>query len=185
MSQQKQVKDWITVNGQHIPIFEGESKSDAVNRAIAKSNEDKKNADIKRNKEESDRLNKREKKSNKLEDRLKGDDLLNAKDTIEELKANDAVIDDDGYVTVYHRTNEKSYNDILKTGVMRAKEDGIFFSTKKDGSQAEGFGDKVIQLKIPVEKFVIDDEFGDEAHLRIPLKNRNATLNISDYLKRK
>ena len=53
----KEVKDWITVNGQHVPIFEGESKNDAVNRAIAKINEDKKESDIKKNKEQADKLN--------------------------------------------------------------------------------------------------------------------------------
>ena len=33
---EKQVKSWITVNGKHIPIFEGESKEDAVKRATNK-----------------------------------------------------------------------------------------------------------------------------------------------------
>lgn len=51
---------WITVSGVHVPLFEGESKQDAINRAIAKHNEDKKEADIKRNqaeaKEAHDRL---------------------------------------------------------------------------------------------------------------------------------
>ena len=46
---QKKVVDWITVNGNHVPIFEGESKQDAVNRAIAKANEDKKQSDIAKN----------------------------------------------------------------------------------------------------------------------------------------
>lgn len=180
----KEVKDWITVNHKHVPIYEGESKQDAINRVVAKDNEDKKQSDIAKNKEQADKIAQVKKKPNKLEDRLKGDALLNAKDTIEELQANDADVDSDGYVTVYHRTNEKSYNDILKSGIMRAKEDGIFFSTKQNG-QAEGFGDKVLVLKIPVEKFVIDDEFGDEVHLRVPLKNRNATFSISEYLRRK
>lgn len=53
----KEVKDWITVNGKHIPLFEGESKQDAINRVIAKDNEDKKDSDINRNKKEADELN--------------------------------------------------------------------------------------------------------------------------------
>ena len=57
MMSEKQVKDWFTMNGKHIPIFEGESKQDAVNRSIAKDNEDKKQADIERNKKEADILN--------------------------------------------------------------------------------------------------------------------------------
>lgn len=36
---QKEVKQWITMNGKHIPIFEGESKADAVKRALGKSGE--------------------------------------------------------------------------------------------------------------------------------------------------
>lgn len=180
---QKEIRDWITVNGQHVPIFEGESKEDAVSRAVAKHNEDKKNADIKRNKEEADTLNKKAKKSNKLEDRLKGDDLLNAKDFIEELKANEATVDDDGYVTLYHHTTNDSAKSIQSSGIMKAKEDGIFFTTKKDSdSQAGGRGNAVLTFKIPVERLQIDDEFGDEVHVRIPMKSKNSSIDISKYL---
>lgn len=45
----KKITGWFTMNGKHIPIFEGESQKDATNRAIAKANEDKKNKDIARN----------------------------------------------------------------------------------------------------------------------------------------
>ena len=40
--QEKEIEQWITVNGIHIPIFDGESKSQAVNRYIAKKNEETK-----------------------------------------------------------------------------------------------------------------------------------------------
>ena len=49
--------DFITVNHQHIPIFEGESKQDAYNKAIAKYNEDTKQRQIAKNKEQADKLN--------------------------------------------------------------------------------------------------------------------------------
>lgn len=49
--------DWITINGRHIQIGSGESKQDAINRAIANSNEDKKKAQIAKNKEVADKLN--------------------------------------------------------------------------------------------------------------------------------
>ena len=49
---------WITVKGVHVPIFEGDSQEDAVNRAIAKYNEDKKQSDIAKNKKQADLLNK-------------------------------------------------------------------------------------------------------------------------------
>ena len=38
MAKQREVKQWITVNGKHVPIFEGESKADAVKRAVGKNN---------------------------------------------------------------------------------------------------------------------------------------------------
>ena len=47
---EKQAVGWFTVKGKHIPIFEGESKQDALNRVIAKNNESKKQKDIERNK---------------------------------------------------------------------------------------------------------------------------------------
>lgn len=54
---EKKVVDWFTSNGKHIPIYEGESKDDALNRSIALQNEDKKQADIKKNKEQAEKLN--------------------------------------------------------------------------------------------------------------------------------
>lgn len=70
----KEVKQWITVNGQHIPIYEGESKDDAVKRAIGKSqinikkNDDQKTKDIKRNETEKEIVNKQhEEKPAKLD----------------------------------------------------------------------------------------------------------------------
>ena len=53
----REVKQWITIDGQHIPIFEGQSKQDVVNSFIAKKNEDTKEKQIAKNKAESDRLN--------------------------------------------------------------------------------------------------------------------------------
>ena len=52
----KEPKDWITVNGRHIPIYDGESKQDAYNRAVAKHNEDVKSKQISRNKAQVDRI---------------------------------------------------------------------------------------------------------------------------------
>ena len=45
---------WITINGAHVPIYEGEGYKDAVNRAIAKNNSDKRARDIAENKRQSD-----------------------------------------------------------------------------------------------------------------------------------
>ena len=54
----KEIVDWITINGNHIPIFEGESKQDAYNRAVAKANEDKKTSDIEKHDKVAKELNK-------------------------------------------------------------------------------------------------------------------------------
>ena len=58
----KEVKQWITVNGQHVPIFEGQSKQDAIDKALkhqknVDKDEDKKEKQIQANKKEADRLN--------------------------------------------------------------------------------------------------------------------------------
>ena len=49
--------EWITVNGRHILIGDGESREDAINRAIAKKNEDIKEKQINQNKAQADKLN--------------------------------------------------------------------------------------------------------------------------------
>ena len=54
--------DWITVNGRHVPILDGEFKQDAFNRVIAKNNEDAKQRQIAENKKQADKLNASEKK---------------------------------------------------------------------------------------------------------------------------
>lgn len=120
-----------------------------------------------------------------LSDRLSGDDLLDAQDMINELRTNGANVDNDGYVTLYHHTTEQAAKQIEQSGIMTAKEDGVFFTTKADSeAQAGGRGGSVLKFNIPVEKLQIDDEFGDEVHVRIPLPSRNSRLNVSSYLRR-
>ena len=123
----------------------------------------------------------KESNDEKIENRLSGDDLLNAYDTIEEIRNVGGRVDENGYAYVYHNTSKDNAENIRKTGVMSAKEDGIFVSTKPDG-QSAGYGNETVSLKIPVEKLVLDDMFDDELHFRIPLKNKNDTLNVSNYL---
>lgn len=53
----REVSEWITVNGRHVPVFSGESKEDAFNRSVAKDAEDKKQREIAKNKEIADKLN--------------------------------------------------------------------------------------------------------------------------------
>ena len=54
---QKEPERWITVNGRHIPVYEGETKDQAVNRYIAKQNEETKEKQIAKHKEQADKLN--------------------------------------------------------------------------------------------------------------------------------
>lgn len=46
--------DWFTMNGKHIPIYEGESKEDAYSRAVAQHNEDIKNKQISENQKQAE-----------------------------------------------------------------------------------------------------------------------------------
>ena len=89
--------------------------------------------------------------ANNLNQRLSGDDLLNAIDKIEELKNLGAEIDDNGYVTLYHRTDRESAKKIKDTKKMTAKEDGVFFSTSENGTNNSGYGDSVVKVKMPIE----------------------------------
>ena len=125
-------------------------------------------------------LNENEKRP--LEQRVSGDKLLDAQDLIEELKTVNANIDDKGYITLYHRTSKENAESIYKNGKMSAKEDGIFFSTSKEGYNNSNYGDAIVEVKVPIEEVQLDDIFTDEASVRIPLKNRNAVYDVSKYL---
>lgn len=54
---QREVENWITINGKHVPIFKQDSKRDTTYKAIAVSNENKKNAEIAKNQEIANQLN--------------------------------------------------------------------------------------------------------------------------------
>jgi hypothetical protein len=115
-----------------------------------------------------------------LNKRLKGDNLLNAMDLIEELQSVGAEIDEYGCVTLYHRTDDNSAIKILMTGMMIAREDGIFFSTKETGYN-DGYGGTVLAFSIPIEKLTLDYIFENEAHVKIELGNARC-LDVAGYL---
>ena len=54
---EREIERWITVNGARVPIFKGESQSDAISRSIAERNEKLKDAQIAKAKEQADELN--------------------------------------------------------------------------------------------------------------------------------
>lgn len=112
--------------------------------------------------------------------RLKGDALLNAEDTLAELADNGATINPDGTVVVYHRTTKDKADAIVKNNEMFGLEDGVFFSTSEKG-QAEGYGDVVVKMNVPIEQIQIDDTFGNEAHVKIPTKKANQKISVSKF----
>ena len=91
-----------------------------------------------------------------------------------------ADVDENGLVSVFHRTSKSNADKIRKSGNFTPKEDGIFFSTKPDG-QTSGYGDEVVELKIPADKLELDDLFDGEAHLKLPAK-RNKPNDISPFI---
>jgi predicted GNAT family acetyltransferase len=115
-----------------------------------------------------------------LSQRLKGDALLDAEDTLAELSDNGATINPDGTVVVYHRTSKEKADAIVKNNEMFGLEDGVFFSTSEKG-QAEGYGDVVVKMNVPIEQIQIDDTFGNEAHVRIPTKKANQKISVAKF----
>ena len=73
-----QEEQWITVNGRHILIGAGESKEDAIRRAIAQKNSDTKQKQIERNKEQADKLNGKSDSSELKLSEVKSDKFVNA-----------------------------------------------------------------------------------------------------------
>jgi len=112
---------------------------------------------------------------------LSKEQIEDSKYLAEDLLDVGAEINPQGYVKVYHRTSEGNKKKISSSGKMIGREDGIFFSTKQDG-QAEGFGDSMVELFIPLEDLQLDDMFEDEAHVRIPTSKPNESVDISKYV---
>ena len=116
-----------------------------------------------------------------LNERVWGDDLLNAEDLIDEIKSVWAKVDENWYVTVYHQTTPKAAEQIRKTGKMSWKENWIFFSTSKDATQAEWRWTVKLEFKIPAEKLQLDDIFTNNADVKISSKAWEQ-VDISKYL---
>jgi hypothetical protein len=118
-----------------------------------------------------------------LSERFKGDRLLDLQDTLDELLTSLADVDAEGNVTLYHRTTKENKSQIQKSGQMKGEEDGLFFSTTRDG-QAEGYGEAIVKLKVPIDDIQIDDLFEAEAHVRIPTSKAGQIVNVSEYLEK-
>ena len=73
------------------------------------------------------------------------------------------------YMILYHATTKENAEQIIKTQSMYGKEDGLFFSTKPNG-QIIDYGSTIIEILVPYNKVIIDDQFTDELHFRMPCK---------------
>jgi len=167
----KNDNDWITVNGVHIPIKPGQNKDDVVKNFLDKQ----KDKEPKKDEPKTDPKQSLQKRG------VKGDDLLNQLDNIDHFKNSGAKVNNDATVTVYHYTNSDTKDIIHKTGKMKGAEDGVFFTTKKDGD-AKDFGNSLISANIPIELLNLDDDLGDELHLRIPTDKRGQSVDVSKFL---
>ena len=98
----------------------------------------------------------------------------------EDLQGKPIPVNDDGTITVYHRTNS-SVNDILESDGFFSKENTpeIFVSNKPDG-QAIGYGENLIELKIDQKDLKLNDVFSDEAHFTVPIEKANKALSQID-----
>lgn len=97
---------------------------------------------------------------------LMGDALLNALDVMEEIEAVGGIVNKEGIATLYHRTTRENAEKIVNQQYMITKEDCIYMSTHYD-KQIIGYGDTVVEIQVPVNELVLDDDFGDELHYKI------------------
>ena len=113
-----------------------------------------------------------------LEERLSGAALENALDIAQELRNRGCSITPDGNAILYHRTSVSSASTIMNRQAMVGSEDGLFFSTTPFG-QAEGYGETVVRVEIPIENLSLDDIFDGEAHVRVPATTGELTSVVA------
>jgi hypothetical protein len=120
--------------------------------------------------------------SNALKKRyIKGDALLDAEDLAQDLLEKGGRIDSSGIVTLYHRTTPENANQIVKNQQMVGKEDRLFFGTHPDG-QIDGYGDAIVEVKLPLEKLELNDIFTNEAHVTLKSGRPGSKIRISAKL---
>ena len=85
-----------------------------------------------------------------------------------DLKGNAPKLNDDGTITLYHRTTPEAAAEIRRTGKFVSKEntDEVFLSSKRTG-QAEGHGSEVVEVRVDPDKVRLDDAFDDEIHVAV------------------
>lgn len=105
-----------------------------------------------------------------------------AQDLIDTLKGVGAKVDNMRNVSVFHRTTPENAKKIYETGQMFGKENdgGLFFSTNRDAQP--GYGQGVVEAKIPAGKLVLDDIFDNNADVKFVVGKPNQMEDMSQYL---
>ena len=112
---------------------------------------------------------------------LRGDALLDALDTIDEITNVGGVVNREAFATLYHRTSKENAKKMIDEQYVKTKEDGIFMSTHPD-KQIIGYGDTVVKFIVPVEDLILDDDFGDELHYKIKTKfKKRINVKVETY----
>jgi len=89
-------------------------------------------------------------------------------ENLSDLKGNKPKLNEDGTITMYHRTSPESAAEIRKTGKFLSKENTneVFLSSSPTG-QAEGYGSEVVEVRVDPAKVRLDDAFDDEIHVAV------------------
>ena len=168
----REVKDWITVNGKHIPIYEGETKQTAMERhrkEMADKYIKEKEAQQSKSKEQADKLNKEEtikdidkhkqlqldiiKKTNPMQDEYhtgirKKSDIQTFEEAYKNKERDDSL--------VYPDFTEKDVKEAIKNGYITVYssndiKNGSFVSTSKMMAQDYAGDGKVKMMKVELD----------------------------------
>jgi len=158
----KEPDSWITINGQHVPIFEGESKSEATSRFLKN-----KMSRVQKNKDKYDTIAKfkKRKETNKLEQK---------KSNIKDFEANEDntkfKLKDEERKKVFEKMGLENYDDDDKSNRIDRNEidrrDALIKFTQNNREQ--------------IDKWV--NQYDDEQHRKIGEKvNKGEALSMKEY----
>jgi len=87
---------------------------------------------------------------------------------------------DDGTVTLYHRTSAEGAQGITESGTFYSKEyDGSAYFSTRDHGAASSYGDHLIAVDIDPGYVHLNDEFSDgEVHVRVTPENHQKMRNL-------
>lgn len=126
-----EITGWITVNGKHVPLMDGESKTDAVKRALSKD-VDTKQSQIDKNKAEADKLNNKTATYQTVKDGVKKLSSDKYGEGTYDAKTLQPVEYDNGYQVTYCQIGDK-YSDAEHDALIKD-----FISKSSDGRVSLG-----------------------------------------------